>query len=69
MLHGDRDTEEATAQIGAHMLAEVMGYNVVKSAHNTAEYLLGFPYADLVQAKIDAQRAVSWILNEVGGEI
>lgn len=62
----DNATEEMTAQLGAQMLAEIMGYKLERCKEVTESYLRSYSYGDLEKATEDAKEAVVWILRQLG---
>lgn len=58
-------TEEATAQMGMHALAQYIGISADLSAGYLEYYLGRLPYADLKKAQVDAGAAFAYIMQKI----
>jgi antirestriction protein ArdC len=64
----DRQTEEATAQIGMLKLALVLGLNPARFTDCTHTYVSRLTKADLEKADRDSDKAVEYLVRVVGME-
>jgi len=61
-FNDDRDTEEATAEIGMLKLVLVLGLNPAQQADSALDYLEGLLDIDMVKADKDSDKAVEYWL-------
>ena len=63
-----KETEEVVAQIGMFKLVLVLGLNPAWYADSTLEYIKGFQKANFKRAEIDSDKAVEYLVKQVGLE-